>query len=447
MIAAGQQSSNSASNKRRRLEEKGKERANQGSRRRDDESNGDIYDPDQDESTKRENTRKLRQLHANLNDSRAEFLQRGSRGLQNTLKEADEIFKDVKQTSTATIDSRLLVNVGDLAYKKINSLTLGDSSTTIDVDDFLTKCISYMRSAPGDASEQPTSTQRRRQQHPDNNDDENEDELELNWSHFGRTLCFPATARPCLSSFLLGPLSVQKRVRAQTQRRATQRTNADATQTTRPAALDEEALDRNEAASLTQVCSEIAALLSRTQAKGEKFVDEQGQKWEEEGYEPSDEDIRSLMQKYNMSSNGGVPMFNFCLNPKSFGQTVENFFYISFLIKEGKVGLAFDDDGMPTLSMVEAKTLEERQESIRNQAVFKLDFDVWEDLVQSYGLQKCVIPHRNAEAFEEDDGVLRRDLANRRRREEDRPLLTHQGGLSARVYSQVVESEDLYGPG
>lgn len=450
------QPSASTSNKRRRVEEKGKGRASnsQATKKRGVELDTEIYDPDQDESLKRENTKKLRQLHTNLNDSRAEFLQRNSRGLQNTLKEADDIFRDVKQTSTATIDSRLLVNVGDLAYKKINTLTLGDSSTTIDVDDFLTKCISYMRASPADGSTQPTSTLRRRQQQQrrsDDNDNDNEEdeeeELDLDWSHFGRTLCFPASSRPCLSSFLLGPLSVQKKVRAPTQRRATQRTNLDPTQTTRPTALDEEALDKNESASLTQICAEIATLLSKTQARGEKLVEEEGQRWEDEQYEPSANEVRELMRKHNMSSNGGVPMFNFCLNPRSFGQTVENFFYISFLIKEGKVGLAFDDDEMPTLSMVEAKSLEERQESVRNQAVFKLDFDVWEDLVKSCGIEKCVIPHRRAEAFEADDGVLRHDLTERRGDVAGNTSSSGSGLHSLHAGDEMLEDDDLYGPG
>lgn len=438
------------SNKRRRVEDKGRASTSQRSRRGDVEHDTEIYDPDQDESMKRENTKKLRQLHTTLNDSRAEFLQRNSRGLQNTLKEADEIFRDVKQTSTATIDSRLLVNVGDLAYRKINTLTLGDSSTTIDVDDFLTKCISHMRAGPADGATQPTSTQRRRQQQRRNDDDDEEDEeeeLDLNWSHFGRTLCFPASSRPCLSSFLLGPLSVQKKVRAPSQRRATQRTNLDPTQTTRPIALDEEALNKNESASLTQICAEIATLLSRTQARGEKLVEEQGQIWEDEEYEPSENEVRELMRKHNMSNNGGVPMFNFCLNPLSFGQTVENFFYISFLIKEGKVGLAFDDDEMPTLSMVEAKSLAERQESVRNQAVFKLDFDIWEELVKSCGIERCVIPHRQVEAFEADDGVLRHNVMEPRGEAAENTSRSRPGVRLLHANGEMSEDDDLYGPG
>ena len=42
-------------------------------------------------------------------------------------------------------------------------------------------------------------------------------------------------------------------------------------------------------------------------------------------------------------------MLEYALDPQDFGQTVENLFRISFLIKEGKFGVQDDDDGLPTL--------------------------------------------------------------------------------------------------
>jgi hypothetical protein len=34
------------------------------------------------------------------------------------------------------------------------------------------------------------------------------------------------------------------------------------------------------------------------------------------------------------------------INPDDYGQTVENIFYASFLIKEGSAGIQVDDDGL-----------------------------------------------------------------------------------------------------
>jgi len=41
----------------------------------------------------------------------------------------------------------------------------------------------------------------------------------------------------------------------------------------------------------------------------------------------------------------GVNFLELVINPDDYGQTVENIFYASFLIKEGQAGIQVDDDG------------------------------------------------------------------------------------------------------
>ena len=343
-------------------------------------------------------------------DSRADYLKADSRGLINTLKKADRYFKNVKQTSDATIDSRLLVTAADLSYKKTNELALGDSSTGVDVDEFLSKCISFMRQdensqtgRPGDSdftgSSSASSQRRRRRQGMDEDDEEEE---QLNWAHLGRNVCFLSNSRPCLSGFLLGPLSVQKRVRQQTQRRAREAkaTIADAV---RPQALEAEDMEKQETANLTVVCSEIRSLLGGIQEQGEKALQAEFDKNPELGEDEYQDEYQNLLRQVSLADDGSVPLFDFCVNPKSFGQTVENLFYVSFLIREGSVGLSFDSRGLPTLGVAGVRTVAQRQEAPKNQAVFTLDFDLWETIVESYGIQSSLIPHR--EEVEYDDGT------------------------------------------
>lgn len=47
---------------------------------------------------------------------------------------------------------------------------------------------------------------------------------------------------------------------------------------------------------------------------------------------------------------GAVNMFRFIINPDSFAQTVENMFYLSFLIRDGKVSIE-NETGEPILGM------------------------------------------------------------------------------------------------
>lgn len=389
-----------SASKRPRLEEQ-----TQPSQRKRGEKQIDTryYDPDQNPDERRRVKRGLRDLHSTVNDSRAEFLQPDSTGLLDTLQSADSLFRNVKQTADATVDSRLLVTVSDLSYKRIAALTLGDSSVGVDVDDFVTKCISFMKRAdPVDDEEQraatDTQTQRRRRQQLDADDDDNGNTL--NWEYLGRNACLLYNSRPCLSGFLLGPLSVQKKVRQQTQRRAREEREEPTTRS-RTLQLTEEELDNQEKQSLTAICGEIATLLGNAQEENMTRLQTTYNNMDED---PNDEEMADLMYQHDICDDGGIPLFKFCVNPESFGQTIENLFYVSFLVKEGKAGLGYDKRGLPTISAAAERSLAARQETERKQAVFTMSFETWENIVESFGITKCTIPHREDQVY--DDGVL-----------------------------------------
>ena len=277
-------------------------------------------------------------------DSRAEYLAPGSDGLLKTLQKANEIFVSVKQTSDATLDSRLLVSAADLSAKRTTQLDLGDASHGIDIDDFVGRCITFMRRAPA-TKENSSSSQRRRDDSDDdgaaaeNSADEGDT---FNWEWLGRQACFPNSVRPPVPGFLLGPLSVQKRFRKQTQRRERLQ-KRDPRDAVRPEELESKDLEKVEASNLTTLCKNIRVLLAEKMKKGEDNV------LSEVTEDLSTQEVRALMSRHGVADDNGIPLFQFVINPKSFGQTVENLFYVSFLIKEGSVGNGFDSDGLPTL--------------------------------------------------------------------------------------------------
>lgn len=263
-----------------------------------------------------------------------------------TLNKANALYGTVKQTSDATLDSRLLVSTADLSAKRTQQLNLGDVTQGIDVQDFINKCRSFMRR--GDAVQANSSTQRRRRRaNKDHEDDSAADDGidegdAFNWEWLGRQACFPHNMRPPVPGFLLGPLSVQKRQRQQpTQRRARQR--QDPRNAIRPEEVKADGNERAEKNNLTLLCRQILELLVRTQDEGQEKVQEEATE------DMSDDEIHDLMAKYGLAEDGGVAFFRFVINPQSFGQTVENMFYTSFLIKEGSVGIQFDNFGLPTL--------------------------------------------------------------------------------------------------
>ncbi|KAJ5165199.1 uncharacterized protein N7500_007029 [Penicillium coprophilum] len=362
-----------------------------------------YYDPDQDPEERRSVRRGLRDLGRELNDTRGELMQPGNDGILNIVEQANQFYAKVKQTADATLDSRILVNTADLTRKKATQLALGDTSAGIDVDEFVSKCISFMRRGPNNAVASANGTQGRRgrpgrsQRDPDASDEDDGDAM--NWDTLGRSACFPSNARPAVSGWLLGPLSVQKRTRQMTQRRAAEQ--IDRTQAVAPREMAQQDLGQQESSNLTQICSEINKLLANSQRQREKDATEELEA--QEGLTP--EKAQEIMDKHSVADDGGIPLFRFCINPKSFGQSVENLFYVSFLVRDGTVGVAVDSRGLPTLHAAAPFAPSEAQKKgvQKHQAVFSLDHETWHEIIDVFNVKDSIIPHR--EEKEQETGT------------------------------------------
>ena len=225
-------------------------------------------------------------------------------------------------------------------------MNVGDANIGINIDDFVGKCINFMRRGPTEGGAQ------RRRREDDSDDEVNEDYDEgdaFNWEWLGRQACFPHNVRPVVPGFLLGPLSAQKKVRKATQRRERLQ-KRDPNDAVRPEELKPQDFQKKDNNNLTVLCREIRELLVRTITTGRELV------FDETTEEMSDDDIRALMDKYGISDDEAVPFFHFCVNPKSFGQTVENLFYVSFLIKDGLAAIGSDTNMRPTLRKYSCET-------------------------------------------------------------------------------------------
>lgn len=372
----------------------------------DEEKFNRYYNPAQDPEQRRQVKRKSRALEREFNEKRDELLKGDGKELSETINRANNVFKNVKQTNDATVDSRLFVSLSSVAAKRSSNLVLGDTETGLDIDVFVSRACYYMQhgaamnAEDGAASTQRQTQRRRPQAERDESDDDSGEPFD--WEMFGRHACFPYVKRPACPSFLLGPLSAEKKVRKQTQRTARQTQDKNVRET-RPEALTRAELSQSDENGLTAICTrihkhitkhidEVDAEMRSTFSSEQEIESAEGKRW---------------MKERRMSIRGGPSLFDYTLNPTSFGQTVENLFYISFLIKEGRLGLVYDEDRLPILiATAPSDSREAREDDAaapskktkighKHQAVFSLDYGTWEKLVEAFDVTEPMIPHRD----------------------------------------------------
>ncbi|RMX90552.1 hypothetical protein D0869_00073 [Hortaea werneckii] len=327
-------------------------------------------------------------------------------GPTDLLLQADSNFYyRVKQTNDAVQDGANIRHLSAIMDKKAGQMVLADGSTSIDIDEFVGKCITFMRSDEPPTNP-PTQTQRRRTRHPDDDDDDDpSSDQPLNWSAFGHHACLPFTRRPAVPNFLLGPLSVEKKHRTLTQRRPRQAHDPN-TREARPEAVSNDSLQNSsssESAALTTICTGIKNLLSRHLTRATHLLEQQGFTEDDVGTARYAAACASL----RLATDGGVRLFDWVINPRSFGQTVENLFYTSFLIKEGAVGISFADEGRtPSLLPTRPSSLAEQRVkgTEKHQAVLALDYAVWRQLIDLYEIREPLIPHRREEGDAPNEG-------------------------------------------
>lgn len=287
-------------------------------------------------------------------DNRDEYTKPGSKRLEEVVPQSTRMFGRVRMTGDAVLDSRLLSTISDLSTKQLKaSVDQGNHGVGIDVDQFVSRCIFFMKEGhpPGaeDTDENQTRNVRRAQGR-DEDEDEGDTGEGLDWAFLGRNACFPSNSRPPISNFLLGPLSVQKRARTITRRARSQRQPLGPA--TRPQEIRQEDIKKSESSNVTHLVTMIKNQLREHINKAVPAVEEELEEYGNED-DVTEEDQLAAFQRHRvyMAQDGepAVSLFDFAINPESFGQTVENLFYISFLIREGAAKVVADADGLPLL--------------------------------------------------------------------------------------------------
>jgi hypothetical protein len=277
--------------------------------------------------------------------------EKNNKSLMTSFKTANVLMEEVRNTSDATVDSRYLLDATDLASKKVHNDAYGSASLGLDVDVLLSRCKAFMR----DVGSSSTSQNRSRRASPD--DDDDMDGNGIDWSLLGLDGAYAGNLRSAAPAFMLGPLAVEKKVRATQRTTRNQRQDPHVDQV-KPQELQASDLQQSENSSVTKMCAGIKQRL-------EELLQERGDSLESDlrkkGFQDTDDlmsevnprwsltDLEALFSQHGLKHNYAISLFEFAVNPSSFGQTVENFFYISFLVRDGYIAIESDNHGLPTV--------------------------------------------------------------------------------------------------
>ncbi|KAI6789172.1 hypothetical protein KC331_g391 [Hortaea werneckii] len=239
----------------------------------------------------------------------------------------------VKRTSDAVHDAANISHLSSIVNKRASQI-LFDTSIGIDIDDLVDKCIAFMRNTKK-VDHYRTQGQERQIQHADENDCDGIPEPSLDWVIFRHHICLRSTKRPAVPNFLLGPLSVEKSHRRLTQREPYQAHKTNSREVHPEVVLNDTLQNAtlSESPALTTICTQIMSQFSQHIAQAARVL--------EQRFIRHDVETASYKQactELRVTSNCGIRLFDWIINPHSFGQSVENLFSDTFLIKEGALG-------------------------------------------------------------------------------------------------------------
>ncbi|KAH9978578.1 Nse4 C-terminal-domain-containing protein [Lactifluus volemus] len=309
-----------------------------------------AYDPDQDPEEKRVLRQKYRVLLKDEEGHQHSVNEYTTQELLEKVQLADSLFDQVSAPQEATLDSAFLVTASNMHAAKARAMKAGTGA--FDIDDFVSKLITFMGGRRGGAGPKDHPNRGEDDDYGEEDDDDDDDDQPLDWEKIGRKALAKSRRVP-LMDFMFGPLAVEQKKRVVGKRARLEKNQADER---RPQELREEDIARSENETTKHVI-----------------------------------DIQNLL----VEQNGPVNLFRFVINPNDFAQSVENLFYLSFLIRDGECALEIEDDGEPVIFICEQPQLSDYQEGLKKQQlVFEFDIQTWEEAIKIFNITEPIIPQR-----------------------------------------------------
>ncbi|KAG7298631.1 hypothetical protein JYU34_018284 [Plutella xylostella] len=99
--------------------------------------------------------------------------------------------------------------------------------------------------------------------------------------------------------------------------------------------------------------------------------------------------VNRFITKQHRSAGRPLSYFHLVLDPGSFARTIENVYYVSFLVRDGFVAIDVDEScGLPFVTPVPAARREStaREHADENQFIVSLDMKTWQEFIDALGI-------------------------------------------------------------
>jgi len=307
------------------------------SKEEEEELRKSIYNR-QDEAERRKIREGYRNFMDALNENKEQLIDPSNKDdlLTQKLSKVDSMFKKVKMTREGALDSASLVRLADLS--KMKAQALKTDFITFNAADFCDKVrMTVAGDADGAAGE--LSPQQ--------------------WIHLGHAVQPFFHRTPVLTfmcgSFERGEVCLR---RSRPKEKEKEKEKESAKQSTKPiqlSSLDE--TDRGE-----PTTAQVDHLLN------------------------------TLWSIYEDQGGNPICFFEFVTNPHSFGQTVENIFYASFLVRDGHAQIMLDEDQLPVIVPIQKDEMEKGKDRVqKHQVVISITQDEWKSIVNTFEIEEALI--------------------------------------------------------
>ncbi|TKY89965.1 hypothetical protein EX895_001263 [Sporisorium graminicola] len=322
-----------------------------------------IYNPRQDVNDRRKVRSDYRTLIAQAEESKRDSSLK-PKDLVELIAKVDELHERVVAPSESILDTKTLTSMSEMGARMAKKMKLNQDA--FDTHEFMTRVARFLGGEAAPVRRGAAAARGGSDDDDDDDDDSGRSGAGRNidrwdWAKLGR-LAGGVSRRAVTMDFLLGPLEIapkQRKVVAQ------RRLDDDVAERTAPRALQQQDLQDSAGRESTSAILKVAQLLK---AQGPD----------------------------------GVCLFRFAVDPDSFVNTIENFFHVSFLIKENKASLRTDKEGNAILATAQPPSEDdddaegegEQDETRSKQFIMEIDYPTYLESIQLYKIQQSVIPTR-----------------------------------------------------